>query len=198
VAAQEVLSPGVGAGVPPLAGRAARGLLMPSLMQNMPLSPGAATIARGAAAGAAATIAMSGLMLAAKKAGVTGELPPEKITRKAMDGLDIPGGKDAVDVAASVAHLGYGMATGAAFALLRGSLLCDRPVSEGIAFAGLVWATSYFGWVPALGIMPPPTGDRPGRTITMIGAHALFGAVLGALTPRRARARRLPRARVQA
>ena len=41
----------------------------------------------GAMAGALSTVAMSAVMLGAKRAGVTGELPPEWITRRAIDAV---------------------------------------------------------------------------------------------------------------
>ena len=44
-----------------------------------------------------------------------------------------------------------------------------------------VWAVSYKGWIPALGILPPPERDRPGRPVIMVAAHVVYGLVLGAL-----------------
>ena len=52
-------------------------------------------------------------------------------------------------------------------------------VPAGILFGTAVWLVSYQGWVPALGIMAPPSRDRPGRPQAMLAAHLLYGAVLG-------------------
>ena len=41
---------------------------------------------------------------------------------------------------------------------------------------------SYSGWLPALHLMPPPEQDRPGRQPSMVAAHVVYGAVLGALS----------------
>lgn len=148
-------------------------------------------IFQGAAAGAAATAAMSAVMLTARRAGLAGKLPPEKITEKMLDALRIRRSEPAEDALATVTHFGYGSLAGAIFeSLLRGRLWARRPMLEGVAFAAAVWAGSYFGWVPSLGVMPRPTRDRPGRGLTMALAHVVFGAVLGWL----AGARRLPRA----
>ena len=65
--------------------------------------------------------------------------------------------------------------------MVRGKFLPTRPVVEGMLFGGLVWVASYFSWVPALRVMPPPTRDRPARSLTMLAAHLVFGAVLGRL-----------------
>ena len=139
----------------------------------------------GAGSGAVATIAMSALMLGAQKAGLTGKLPPQKITQRALDALHLRRGRKTDDLSTLVGHLGYGSAVGGLYGgWLRGKILPRSPVTEGVLFGGVVWLASYFGWVPALRILPRPTKDRPGRAITMFVAHVLFGAVLGALAPR--------------
>src|SRR5687768_3494177 len=74
----------------------------------------------------------------------------------------------ALDPLSLVLHLGFGAAAGA----LRAAL---APRSSGVAFGLGVWAASYAGWAPALGLMPPPTRDRPGRPATMIIAHVIYG-----------------------
>jgi len=54
--------------------------------------------------------------------------------------------------------------------------------------ASLVWFVSYQGWVPALGLLPPAHRDRPGRPATMLIAHWVYGATLGACLGRAGRA----------
>lgn len=123
-------------------------------------------------------------MLGAQRAGLMRKLPPEKITERLFDKLRVRRSESTEDAWSTIAHFGFGMASGGLFGVLRGRILRAHPVSEGILFGSLVWATSYCGWIPALAIMPPPTRDRPGRSITMLMAHFVFGAVLGGLTPR--------------
>ena len=49
---------------------------------------------------------------------------------------------------------------------------------------GSVWIASYVGWVPAAGLMPRPSRDRPGRPTSMVLAHWIFGGTLGFLGTR--------------
>jgi hypothetical protein len=138
-------------------------------------------LTRGAAAGTLATAAMSALMLAAGRAGLMGRQPPEAIVRQAgARTAGEPRGRLA-DALATVAHLGFGAGTGAAYALLPPS---RRPVLRGVLAGQAVWAVSYAGWVPAFGALPPPSRDRTPRQAAMVAAHVVYGAVLGALDDR--------------
>lgn len=154
-----------------------------------------ARLVGGAVAGALATVAMSGVMFAAKRAGLMGEMPPEKITAHFLDRLGWKSrSKLTQDTLASLTHVGFGAAAGSLFAALeRGFRVPGPPVVAGMVFGACVWLVSYSGWVPALGIMPPPRRDRPGRPQAMLIAHLVYGAALGALEggaprPRRSRA----------
>jgi hypothetical protein len=150
------------------------------------------TTLEGAAAGAVATAAMSVPMLVAQRRGSMGTQPPERVVEEAAEQTD--GGNELSerdqDLAASLAHLGFGMGAGATFALVHRALDPPLPtVVQATAFAGGVWALSYRGWIPRLGVLPPPEHDRPDRQRTMLLAHLFFGAVLGAAEGRLARRR---------
>lgn len=144
-------------------------------------------IARGAAAGAVATLAHTAVMAAARRRGALGEPPPKKITRAAAEKTApaIAHDEAALDVATIAMHFGFGAVTGALYAFMN-----PRPesvtVMSGVRFGTMVWTTSYAGWVPALGIMPMPQNDKKGRPTAMIAAHWAYGAAL-ALTLRRLR-----------
>ncbi len=140
----------------------------------------------GAMAGVAATTAMSGPMLLAGRMGWMEQQPPERITEEALSAAGAPVESDAAqDALATVAHYGFGAAAGAVFATLHRRVRLPVPaVAQGMAFGLLVWATSYKGWLPALGIMPPSQRDRPGRRRTMVLGHLVYGAVLGAAEAR--------------
>jgi hypothetical protein len=142
---------------------------------------------RGAVIGAVATVPMSLLMLGAKRAGLMGAQPPEKITARLMSRAGWRRrSKESQDLAATLLHLGFGAGAGALFAVLRRSLRLPLPaVVQGVAFGSGVWFVSYMGWVPWLQIMPPADEDRPGRPQTMLAAHWVYGGVLGALSGRR-------------
>ncbi len=138
-------------------------------------------LVRGGVAGAAATVAMSSLMLAAGRAGLVGRQAPEAIVRQAgaLVGAE-PRGRVAGALAAA-AHLGFGVGTGAAYGLLPPS---PRPVAHGVLVALGVYAISYAGWVPGLGALPVAHRDREDRQTVMVAAHVVYGAVLGALDAR--------------
>ena len=139
---------------------------------------------RGAAAGTLATVPMSAVMLGAGKLGLMGQQPPEAITKEAVEDLtgSEPHGATS-DALASLAHLGFGALSGAVFAALPRPERVPAPLA-GVAFALPVWAASYRGWVPRFGAMPHADDDRNDRVAVMIGAHVVFGAVLGALEGR--------------
>jgi hypothetical protein len=141
---------------------------------------------RGALIGAAATVPMSLLMLGAKRLGLMGTQPPEKIAARLMSKAGWHRrSKESQDVAAALLHLGFGAGAGALFAVMRRTLRLPVPaVVQGVAFGSGVWLVSYMGWVPWLRIMPPADEDRPGRPQTMLAAHWLYGGVLGALSRR--------------
>jgi len=145
---------------------------------------------RGAVAGAIATVPMSLVMLGAKRAGLMGTQPPEKITARLLSALGWrQRSRETQDLVASLLHLGFGAGAGAVFVVLRRGLRLPGPaVLQGVAFGSGVWLVSYMGWVPWLRIMPPPDEDRPGRPQTMLAAHWVYGGVLGALAGRTHRA----------
>lgn len=143
--------------------------------------PGRA-IVQGALAGTLATIAMSAVMFGFKRLGLMGEMPPEKITSRVLDRLGIPRTRETQDLLATGNHLAFGAAAGGVFGLLRSRVPGRIPTFPlGLLFASGIWAVSYVGWAPALGLMPPPGKDRPGRPQSMIAAHLVYGACLAML-----------------
>lgn len=141
--------------------------------------------AGGAVDGSVATLVMSGIMLAAGRAGLMGRMPPRKITEwllRRFRPWTIPSRR--TRWLSALAHLGFGAGAGALYGAgtIRGPARGARAVALGTAYGAAIWAVSYAGWVPALGIMPPPRRDRPGRPPVMFAAHLVYGAVLGWLT----------------
>lgn len=147
---------------------------------GLPLS-----LARGGVAGAVGTAAMSALMLGAGRAGLVGRQPPEAITRTVVrraTGVE-PRGATA-GLLSSATHLGFGVSTGALYAALPAPERVPPPV-RGAAYGVAVWAVSYLGWVPRLlGALPAAEDDRNDRVAVMVGAHVVYGAVLGTLEAR--------------
>jgi hypothetical protein len=144
-------------------------------------------ILRGSVAGLAATAAMSGVMFAARRAGLMGKMPPERITEAGLNVLGIHTSERTENVLSSLAHMGYGAGGGALFAAIdrAGRLPASGPIA-GAIFGLAIWVVSYAGWIPAFGIMPAPQRDRRRRPTSMILAHLVYGSTLGLLVhPRR-------------
>jgi hypothetical protein len=140
---------------------------------------------RGAAYGMAATAVMTGWMLLAKKMGLMGQLPPEKITENFLRYLGVRPRTPLREAATTAGHFGYGAGLGTLFQL-GGRVIPGPAPLRGALFGAAVWAVSYAGWLPAVGLMPPPDLDRPGRQAATLIGHLIFGAVLGGLASRRA------------
>lgn len=144
----------------------------------------ARTLAEGAAAGALATGAMTAFMRGAQRAGALGRLPPRIITAEALDAAGVERTRKEEQALGMVNHFLFGAGAGALYALLPRR---HPTLWGGMLFGSAVWLVSYWGWVPALGILPPPPEDRPGRPTAMVIAHWVFGASLAALLRRRLR-----------
>jgi hypothetical protein len=154
-------------------------------------------LAQGFGDGALATLPMSGFMLLAQRLGAMGRQPPRKIAEAGLYAAGVAPPSPVKKAAATALHFGFGGAAGAAFAewarrsprrAYGGRRHPDRArgALSGALFGTLVWASSYMGWVPALGIMPPAHHDRRGRPLAMIAAHWIYGAALGWRTAARA------------
>jgi hypothetical protein len=143
-------------------------------------------VVAGAVNGGVATLVMTLVMAGERRLGLLGDYPPVELTDRAARRTEL--GRDVPERdrrrAGAVLHLLFGALAGASFTVLRTIVL--RPLGRaipgpllGIAFGLGVWAASYAGWIPALGLLPPPSEDRPSRPIGMIAAHVVYGAVLG-------------------
>lgn len=86
------------------------------------------------------------------------------------------------NVAARWLALGYGITFGALFAAIRkrpGNVLVD-----GAALGVATWAAGYLGWLPATGLMPPVTRQRPRQVVTPMLQHVVFGVIAAAVIRR--------------
>jgi hypothetical protein len=138
----------------------------------------------GALAGLVGTAAMTAVMDRAHRQLPAPErypLPPREITG-VLVGEESGREQDATGDLALAAHFGFGAAAGA---LLAGLRVPARPAPG--ALAGLVvWAVSYFGWVPLFRILRPAASHPIRRSRLMAAAHLVWGAVT-ALTLRELR-----------
>jgi hypothetical protein len=108
-------------------------------------------------------------------------LPPSEITERVEEeGLGEPLPMPHHKTLTLLSHFGYGTAIGTVYALTA-SKLPFGPVVNGSLFGLAVWAGSYLGWIPALGILSPATEHPPRRTALMIIAHLIWGSATGLL-----------------
>jgi NAD(P)-dependent dehydrogenase (short-subunit alcohol dehydrogenase family) len=119
---------------------------------------------------------MSLAIAAGKNAGLLGEPPPRRIVRRLTLRLGSRGlGGATLDTGALAAHLGFGASLGAVYGFLPARAQSPRG---GLVFGALAWGANYAGWLPKVGLMPPPSRDRLGRPTIMVLAHLVFGGVL--------------------
>lgn len=125
----------------------------------------------GALAGLTATTAMTAVMRRLHRELADGErypLPPREITERLHPSAAEKNLRDE----SLVAHFAYGAATGALIA----SAGTRRSEVTGAMLGAGVWAASYFGWVPAFGILKPAIAHPVRRNALMIAAHLVWGA----------------------
>lgn len=130
----------------------------------------ATRLAIGGLAGFAATMAMTSVMARLHRRLPERErypLPPREVTERVVDGPD-----DAIRDTALAAHFLYGAACG----LLVATIRPQPSQAEGAAAGVAIWAGSYFGWVPALGILKPASEHPFRRNAVMVFAHLVWGA----------------------
>ncbi|HEV2292352.1 MAG TPA: DUF1440 domain-containing protein [Tepidisphaeraceae bacterium] len=141
----------------------------------------------GALAGLAATVPMTiamEVMFRQLPARQRHPLPPRKITMRVArragfaQELNEPQ-RLGLTLAA---HFGYGTSVGALYGTLS-HRVNGPPVVKGMGYALLVWAVSYLGWLPVLGLISPATEHSARRNALTISAHLVWGATLGLLTP---------------
>ena len=135
----------------------------------------------GAGAGAAATVAMSAVMGVFDAIGVLESQPPREITSRTLTKAGVSHDPESAphNIVSALSHLAFGAIAGAAYAPLEDEVTAP-PIASGVAWATGVWATSYLGFLPALGLQPPPRSNAP-RLVPMLVAHWVYGAVLGAI-----------------
>jgi hypothetical protein len=138
--------------------------------------------ALGAAGGMAGTMAIRELMTTTQQ-DVPSAVPPiredpgeflvdwaeEKFPDSARH--YIPEGAD--KAAAGALAMGYGLAFGAAYGLLRPR--GGNPIVEGLALGAACWAAGYLGWLPALGLMRPVTRQTPAQVAGPLMEHLVYG-----------------------
>ena len=146
------------------------------------------SVAAGAAAGLASTVAIQGLMAVSKQVAPE-TLPPIKqdpgefMTEQAEKLLAPETRKKVPEVAkkatATTLAFGYGMTAGVLYAAFRPDV--SNIVIEGTALGLGTWAAGYLGWLPALDLMPPVYKQNAKQVAGPVISHIIFGiATVGA------------------
>ncbi len=112
-------------------------------------------------------------------------LPPREITERVTQAAGIARYLDKTQrrELSVAAHFAYGTTMGLLYAPLSRKLKA-HPLVGGMTFGLLVWTASYFGLLPALGILRPANEHPARRNALMIVAHLVWGAVMATLTQR--------------
>jgi uncharacterized membrane protein YagU involved in acid resistance len=140
---------------------------------------------KGALAGFVATLPMTIFMLVTQRflpKRQQYELPPEMITKDLAHRAHIRHhlNKQLILGATTASHFGYGAAMGAAYGPLQKRVPLPT-IAQGVLYGLLVWAASYLGLLPLLGISASGHKEPVRRNLMMIAAHIVWGASLGAM-----------------
>jgi GH15 family glucan-1,4-alpha-glucosidase len=141
----------------------------------------------GAISGALATLPMTGsmkLMFGLLPIQEKRQLPPgQAITNlnRALGLAQKAPPPDAREALITLNHYAFGALSGAVYAATADTILYKKLPSSvrGILFGLVVWSSSYIGWLPAFGFVPPVTKKPLGHNLLMIAAHVVWGYALG-------------------
>ena len=107
-------------------------------------------------------------------------LPPREITVHLAEkaGVHKKLDPDARAALTLINHFGYG-ATAAAIYSLAETKIPAGALVKGPIFGAAVWLVSYFGLLPAVGILKPATKQPFSRNALMLVVHLVWGLVVG-------------------
>lgn len=108
-------------------------------------------------------------------------LPPRRIAMRLVtrSGFEVPRRESDRQVLTLTAHYAYGTTLGGVYGLIAPR----RPLTAlagSVPFALSVWAGSYLGWLPAVGLHPSATRESAQRNALMIAAHVVWAGVIAA------------------
>src|SRR5258706_7788845 len=145
-------------------------------------------IALGAAAGAASTALIQGMMAGTKR-WAPESLPPMKddpghfMVKKAERLLSRRARRKVPDAARTVTAaalaFGYGMTFGSLYAAFRPR--DAKVLRDGAALGTAAWGAGFLGWLPATKLTPPFWRQKPKQVVPNILIHIIFGVATVAL-----------------
>ena len=105
-------------------------------------------------------------------------LPPREITVQLAKKAGVKLDPEARAALTLVNHFGYGAMAATIYSLAELRIPASASV-KGSIFGALVWLVSYFGFLPAVGILEPATKHPSSRNALMLVVHLLWGLVVG-------------------
>ncbi len=110
-------------------------------------------------------------------------LPPRLITGEIAEqvGIEDQMSENELIGLTILSHFGYGAVFGVFYALFENRLPIHSSL-KGSSAGVAIWAGSYLGWLPAMGILTPATRHPWRRSLLMIVAHIIWGVTLGEVT----------------
>lgn len=133
--------------------------------------------ARGALAGAGATLAMTAVQFPGSVAA--GHAPPPiEITRRLHLARGRRPDRRRLFSRGTALHLAFGSGCGALYAIVAPRRLRELSAT---AFAGALYVVSYRLSLPALGLHPHSRHDDTGRQAANVASHLVYGVTLAEL-----------------
>jgi putative membrane protein len=137
---------------------------------------------KGAVAGFLGTAPMTAFMIIGWRLLPAREkypLPPRQITEEVTEllGIEAEMSDGALAATTLISHFSYGAMAGAVYGL-SSERVPLQPSIKGPLAGFVVWAGSYLGLIPALGILSPATRHPWRRNLLMILAHFVWGATM--------------------
>lgn len=107
-------------------------------------------------------------------------LPPAQLTHEigSKSGITDNLSRETKAELTLLSHYGYGAACGITYALLAPKI-AGASIVKGSLFGLAVWAGSYYGVIPGLGLHPSAQRMSKERNMMMAIAHIVWGASLG-------------------
>ena len=141
------------------------------------------TMIRGALAGLAGTAVMTLMMKKAAPKIVPEEMRPDKFPpKRAVEWAEEQAGEPNAltesqeTKAAMGAHFTYGSGAGVVYGLLREQMGGIPAPLSGMLFGVGLWAVSFEGWMPALGVQEATHEKPPKKWPMPIMGHMVYGA----------------------
>ncbi len=106
-------------------------------------------------------------------------LAPEMITKEIARRVHVKPQMSHLQIvgATLVSHFGYGAGMGALYGLMEKKLPLPA-LTKGVLFSLVVWAGSYLGLLPLLGISASAQREPLRRNLLMMAAHIVWGTVM--------------------